>query len=129
MKIKCLNCIHYSTCALRMSGLDIKTLNEKCDDYLGIKDVWISPVKFGDTVYIIEDGSIYSACVGCIEGFLTSNGVKWTIHYSYSNDTWGEPEVYSWSGAYGHRVFKTEKDAVNYLEKNKKGSNDNEELF
>ena len=167
MKIKCLNCIHYSTCALRMSGLDIKTLNENCkdyiedktkdieitmpnikcyncihnricfnliggmnlqmkaencNDYLGIKDVWISPVKFGDTVYIIENGSIYSACAGYIEGFLTSNGVKWTIHYSYSNDTWGEPEVYSWSGTYGHRVFKTEKDAVNYLEKNKKGS-------
>ena len=68
MKIKCLKCIHYATCAVRMSGLDIKTLNDYCEDFLEIdKDVWIAPVKFGDTVYIIEDGSIYSACAGCIE--------------------------------------------------------------
>lgn len=127
MKIKCLNCIHCAVCDLRMSGFDIKTLNENCKDYLEIdKDVWIPPVKFGNTVYIIKDGSIHSACAGLIEGFLTSNGVRWTIYYSYSDDTWGEPTIYSWSGTYGHSVFKTEKDAINYLEENKKGNNNNE---
>ena len=121
MKIKCLNCIHYSICALRVGGFDIKTLNEDCKDYLQIdKDVWVCPVKFGDDVWVIEDGVIYSAHAGWIEAYLTSAGVKWTIHYSYSDDTFGEPTIYSWSGTFEKSVFRTEENVKKYLEQERK---------
>ena len=93
----------------------MKMKAEDCKDYLEInKDVWIPPVKFGDTVYVIEDGFIHQAHASVIEAYTISHGVAWTIHYSYSDDTFGEPTIYSWSGTFGKSVFKTEEDAKKY---------------
>lgn len=120
-ELKCLNCVHQKLCFNLLGGTNLQMKAEDCKDFLEInKDVWIPPVKFGDIVYVIEDEQIHQAYVSIVEAYPVSYGVAWTVHYFYSDDTFGEPTVYSWSGTYGVKVFKTEENAKKYLKENKK---------